>query len=680
VSNGCLLLIVARMGLIILVICIIGVLIGYRIITGASVPLLSGVAMTITPAPARGGGLSITPSTSQPAPTVGGVVAATDTFTTTRQITEAGVGSLAYAPSGQLIAVGIGNSIQLRFTETLDQGATMTGHGGTITALAFSPDGTILASSAQDENMVILWDMVTAQERIRLKGHTGWVRSLAFSPDGATLASGGIDKTVRLWDVASGRELGVLEGHSDYVGNIAFSPDGSTLASASRDGTVRLWDVAARQPRAGFMYTAPTDPATGAPDWLTGLAYSPDGQSIAVGSASGSIYVIDPSSGQLQRELKGHAGWVVIRGLSYSPDGRTLASASTDGTVRLWSPLTGTERATLKGSLRLIGLSWAPDSQHLATTSDTGGSLTVWNTQSREAEHGVQIAQGAVTTMAYSDNGAILGTGGASGTVRVHYFSTDRQQTLNGGMPTSQFIGFVSDTQLAALSDAGEVVIIDLTGQDRNRQIQGLPGSAVSLAVSRDHSLLAVGSESGEVALWDVDNQKLLRTLRGLDGPAMMVVFNRDASLIVAEMNQDSGQSRIMVWETQSGARRATITSQKGQITAMVMPANGDVVAGAGSDGSLTLWSATDGSVLRTITAPADDRWFSSLAFSPDGRLLVTGSVAGKVEFWDVQSGARLSGMSLGAGSVMALAFRPDGRQIAASTFDSGIYLLEPGR
>jgi WD40 repeat protein len=675
-SNGCLIAIVATLALMTLLICLIGVFIGYRILTDTGMSLPGGAAAMGTPSPAGGVSQAATPS---PAPTVGGVPVVTETFTQTSQIQEDDVGPVAYAPSGEQIAVGVGKTIQLRVGDTLAQGPTLSGHTGAISVLTFSPNSATLASGAQDENSVILWDVATGQARQRLDGHTGWIRSLAFSPDGAILASGSTDSTVRLWDVASGRGLGVLEGHSDYLGNIAFSPDGAALASASRDGTVRLWDVGSQQLSVGFRYVAPIDPATNQPYWLTGIAYSPDGKSIAVGSVSASIYVLDASSGKLQHELKGHQDWVVICGLSYSPDGRTLASASLDGTLRLWSPLTGTERAVLtQRGIRLLGLSWAPDSQHLASTSDSAGSLTVWNTQSRQAEQTILLSQGTVTTLTYSDSGTVLGSGGASGTVRLHIFPSDRHVSLNGGALTSQFIGFVSDMQLAAISDAGEVVIIDLTGQERNRQFQGLSGFAVSLVVSRDRSLLAVGNDRGDVAIWDVGSQKLLRTLRGLNGSAFLLSFNRDASQISAATNQVSNVSQIIVWDVQSGDTQTTIRRDQSQVTSMEMLADGDMVASAGIDGSLTIYSSSDGAAILTITAPAEDHWFSSFVFSPDGKMLVTGSVVGTVDFWDPQSGALLNSIHLSTGSVMALAFRPDGKQIAASTREGGIYLFEP--
>ena len=125
---------------------------------------------------------------------------------------------------------------------------TLTGHTGNVTSIAFSPDGTILASGSWDDT-VRVWDAATGDTLNTLTGHTRGVESIAFSPDGSTLASGSWDRTVHLWDVATGEMLNTLTGHTanrvySSVGSIVFSPDGSTLASGSEDGTVLLWNLA----------------------------------------------------------------------------------------------------------------------------------------------------------------------------------------------------------------------------------------------------------------------------------------------------------------------------------------------------------------------------------------------------------------------------------------------------
>ncbi|MFN3373436.1 MAG: protein kinase family protein, partial [Chloroflexus sp.] len=232
ISTSCLLAIVGGLAIIALGVCVVvAVLVGLYITNSSLFGWIGGASAMAPTMPALP-----TPT----AATAAELLQQVEAITQTAQLREDGLGAAAYSPDNQVAAVAVGAAVQLRNAETLVLQTTLNGHTGDVSALAFSPDGAILASGAQDDPVVRLWDVRNGRELAQLRGHEDWIRSLVFSPDGRLLASGSADRTVRIWDVASRQAVVVLRGHTDLLGNVAFSPDGQRLASASRDGTARL--------------------------------------------------------------------------------------------------------------------------------------------------------------------------------------------------------------------------------------------------------------------------------------------------------------------------------------------------------------------------------------------------------------------------------------------------------
>jgi WD40 repeat protein len=158
------------------------------------------------------------------------------------------VWGVAYSPDGSLLAsASWDRTIQVSDVRSRKNPLTFIADTDRVWCVAYSPDGKWLASAGPD-GVVKVWDARTGQQVHSLEGHTQEVRGLSFSPDSNKLASASHDQTVRIWDTATGRRPRVLNGHTCAVFSVAFHPDGSRLASSSIDGTTRICDLATGLP------------------------------------------------------------------------------------------------------------------------------------------------------------------------------------------------------------------------------------------------------------------------------------------------------------------------------------------------------------------------------------------------------------------------------------------------
>jgi WD40 repeat protein len=182
-----------------------------------------------------------------------------------------------------------------------------------------------LAPLLPDPHLRIRWGLSppdTALIRV-LTGHTSEVWALAWSAEGTRLASAGQDRVVRVWDPATGQQLSTLTGHPSRVRALAWSPEGTRLASASEDGEVRVWDPVTREQ---FSTTL-----TGHPSRVRVLAWSPEGTRLASADHEGEVRVWDPATGEQLCTLTGHPSRVEV--LAWSPEGTRLASATNKGEI-----------------------------------------------------------------------------------------------------------------------------------------------------------------------------------------------------------------------------------------------------------------------------------------------------------------------------------------------------------
>ena len=529
------------------------------------------------------------------------------------------VDAVAFSSGGRLASAGWDGSVRLWDPDTGAELAALTGHHGSVFAVAFSPDGRRLASAGTDGS-VRLWDPATGVELAALTGHHGSVSAVAFSPDGRRLASAGYDGTVRLWDPATGVELAALTGHDSRVFAVAFSPDGRRLATAGYDGTVRLWD-----PATGAELAA----LTGHDDIVSAVAFSPDGRRLATAGYDGSVRLWDPAGGAELAALTGHARTVLA--VAFSPDGRRLASAGTDGTVRLWDPAGGGELAALTGHHGPVNaVAFSPDGRRLATAG-SDGTVRLWDPAGGAELAALTGHHGSVFAVAFSPDGRRLASAGTDGTVRLWDPATG--------------------VELAALTGHDDIV------------------SAV--AFSRNRRRLASAGYDGSVRLWDPASGAELAALTGHDSIVSAVAFSPDGRRLASAGYDGS----VRLWDPAGGAELAALTGHHGPVNAVAFSPDGRRLASAGTDGTVRLWDPAGGGELAALTGHHGP--VNAVAFSPDGRRLATAGSDGTVRLWDPAGGAELAALTGHHGPVSAVAFSPDGRRLASAGDDGSVRLWD---
>lgn len=239
------------------------------------------------------------------------------------------VTSLAHSPDGSIIATAGGQSLQYRPGDVMlwdaangNLIAALEGHTSNVWSVAFSPDGQTLVTSGYD-GKVMVWNVAEKKSTATLEKHKGWCRSVAFHPGGKQFATAGEDGTAVIWDLEGPKEVKELKAHEAAIYQVVFSADGNTLATASTDKTVKLWDWQTGKENAKLE---------GHEDAVWCVAFG--GNLIATGGADRQLRLFEPN-GKLLAALPGHTDW--ISGVAFAPDGKTLATSSLDRSIRTWN-------------------------------------------------------------------------------------------------------------------------------------------------------------------------------------------------------------------------------------------------------------------------------------------------------------------------------------------------------
>ena len=644
------------------------------------------------------------------------------------------VSSMAFSPDGKTLAATSEGAILLWDVATLGEIATLR-HSKHVNALAFSPDGATLAASVPGESAIVLWDMATHREISTIQGDWNWANSMAFSPDGSTLASGTAGGTVVMHNVVTEELEQAFPHAAGGVTSVDFSPGGATLAASSTDGRVELWDTSewlrarpfrlveisgdSQQGAPGAALVRPFvvevrdqygDPLHGVPVTFTvtlgsgtlGGKYTIErpitnnsgrvevfltlgpshgrntvevslgGRVLAIFEANGVGNTVSTGETDLWRwhlppRAIARLGKGTIGGsdhaLDFSEDGRFLALA---GQLGVWIYGTAESRilALLPTGSAARSVSFRPDGMTLASGLSSN-SIALW-----EVESGTRIGtlQGrglSLRQVAFSPDGVTIAAGSSDGTVHLWDTATrDAIALLKGHTSGVRTLSFSpGGAMLASGASDNTIKLWDVSNRKEITTLQGHGDAVRSIEFSPDGRILASGSEDRTARLWDVENKVSIATLKA--GREVSLAFSPDGRTLT------TGSWRTMVhWDVATHSRIATLDAHRSWISSLAYSPDGTILISSSHDGTVMLqYVETGGAFL--LPGFID---FRSMAISPDGMTIAVGAGDGRILQWDLATRAELSVLesSESIGPVYSLAISPDGASLASSAAYDG--------
>jgi WD40 repeat protein len=631
---------------------------------------------------------------------------------------------VALSPDGKTIAVAGTNVVQLYEVATGKELSKIHAPATGLAGLLFSPDAKTLAGRGTDGGLT-LWDAGTGKERHELKvpsrpenNKTVTVALLragndapgmAFTPDGTGFVAAtsevkeqAVTGRVTLWDVTTGKEQrDVKTVENAAVSGVAVAPGGKVVAYCS-NGIVH----ACRADTGDALFqTRLSEPASG-------VMFSLDGKQLAVRGVTQQVHLLDAETGKElfllgDRPARGGAGGGVafavagpiavapeVRNVAFSTDGKRIATAA-GGTVRVWTAATGKELPLSDGHLGpvtgavlsadgKIVVSWGTDRTIRRWDAATGKLLSVFP---------VPPTTGAT---AVSADGGTVAVAGSNGVIHLH--------DPNGGKELLQFKGYPRGAAALAFSPDGKVLaergadatirVYDLTRGGEARQFAAQPaaapvatgvvvatparfaaGAGAALVFSPDAKLLAgsgaandavrvlggagrpPGRPTAAISLVDVSTGKTVRKIEP-SVPVVGYAFSPDGRVLATENADES----VSLWEVASGKERVRL---------------GQGAAPAPVDPGLPPAAAIKLAAAGFATGPGEPSAPATLAFSPDGRVLVVRAPDRSVRVWDVDGGKEVGRVKGHDGRVETVGFSPDGKVVVTGSADTTMLLWD---
>ncbi len=569
------------------------------------------------------------------------------------------------------------------------------GHTEAVASLAFSPDGERLVSGGAD-GLVLLWDLRDPGSPTQVAAHAGGVYCVAFDPKGRFIASGAgggdAQPSVLISAVGGGQEARAIAVDGSVLA-LAFDAAGSVLAISSSTELV-VWDLASWGPVAQLA-------TTGSP--LGTLAFGPPPRGwLAAGFSDGRLWIVDPASWALDRQLESTVGG--LRHLAWSPSGHSLLLASREGGLdRVYLDDGSVERLSREstydvavlggqrlvagspdGSLALwqrdadrgpaarargVGRGWVP-----VAASPDGGRIAagdaegrIWLFAARPPAYPARLtaAGGAVVHAAFASRSSELLVVTADGSHRRWHLGGSRRDLVADGRGRTSVLTAASalaPARLLTLGPRGQVELQEGDGEPRKLPATEPADPATAIALDPRGSFAVIGTRGGALRLVGLGTAASSLDLDREEDEVTALAVSPDGRSIVS--GTAAGVVRLRA--AAAGATARALAARDSAAIALAFDAQGQRLAIGWQSGEVILTSPGRGA--SAVEVPYLERQLRSLALSPDGRRLALGGASGRIRTWQPEAGQPPADLVQLAGEVLTLGFDSEGRQLVAGS------------
>ncbi|HRI61534.1 MAG TPA: hypothetical protein PK228_17470, partial [Saprospiraceae bacterium] len=575
------------------------------------------------------------------------------------------VTALAFSPDGQWIASGSLDSrifiwdkngrTQKQFSTDVPGGDRQS---GSVCAIAFSPDGKKLYS-AEVNGKVKVWDLNGDSVLLEFRSHRKTVTDLALSQDGMLLATCSQDSTARLWDT-KGSLLQTFKGHNGGLNAVSFSPDNQRIATGGEDASARIWQ------KNGVCQTVISLQNAD----VNSVQFSPDGRTLALGCSDNSARLFSTEGRQLNT-LSGHVA--EVDEVLFSPDGKYLLTASNDHTAKLWN-ISGEEILRLVGHTeKVTSAAFSPDSRWIVTGGFDFKAL-VWNLDFNLRNKNNRHTD-YVNKVKVSPDGSFLISGSKDNTVKKWDFEGNLLADMRGHTSGVTSVDISPDGQLfLSTSNDKNARLWSSDGQLRNVMKES-KSDVIQAVFAPNGQVFATGDLTGNVALWQLPDCRLLHSWQASRNKIIQsLAFSPDGQRLYSA----GSDGFIRAWTLEGDSLWASNNGK--QIWSIAVSPDGKYIASAANEVAVRLWDSegrlikkcfdhlmanyhvvwspdghkfassgwdrtakiwdTNGNCLQTLNHP--DGVYGS-AFTPDNQRLVTACRDKIIRTWDVNTGQLLN-------------------------------------